>query len=125
VFRMNSSLEVKPSVRLGVISAPRALAVRALRSEFVRHGVLVFAGTSLANLLNYFFHFILTRLLGVVAYGEMAALINAVALVALPGSVVTLILVKFLDELTAVGDTAQLSTVSERVLARDRTNESA
>lgn len=114
---MNGSLEAKPSVRRSVISVPRTLSVRALRSEFVRHGVLVFAGTSLANLLNYFFHFILTRLLGVVAYGEMAALINAVALVALPGSVIMLIVVKFSAELHAVGDYAKVRTFSERVLA--------
>ena len=81
---------------------------RFVRSDFARHGLLVFASTSLANVLAYVFHFFVSRLLGVVFYGELSALIAILVLAAIPAQILTNIVVKYAAEFRAMDDPGRL-----------------
>jgi len=94
----------------------RGVAGRLLRNEFIRHGALVFASSQFVNILNYGFHFVLTRKLGVSGYGEMASLVNGLTVISFPSAILMLIVVKFAAELHAADDANRLRTLSERVL---------
>jgi O-antigen/teichoic acid export membrane protein len=89
---------------------------RVLRSDFVRHGLLVFASTSLVNLFNYFFHFFMSRRLGVVDYGALASIFAGLVIVSVPSAIVTMVVVRYAAEFKAVGDTPRLRTLGDRVL---------
>ncbi|MDQ6826564.1 MAG: oligosaccharide flippase family protein [Candidatus Eremiobacteraeota bacterium] len=89
---------------------------RVLRSEFVRHGTLLFASTTLINTFNFIFHFFSTRLLGVESYGALASLINGLAIMSVPATVLTLIVVKYCAELHAVDDAGKIRQLSLRFI---------
>ena len=57
---------------------------RFVRGDFVRHGLLVFASSMLVNFFNYGFHFVVSRKLGVVDYGDLFALFAALGLMTVP-----------------------------------------
>ncbi|MBV9102363.1 MAG: hypothetical protein JO060_02170 [Candidatus Eremiobacteraeota bacterium] len=89
---------------------------RALRSDFFRHGLLIFASTSLVNLFNYVFHFFMSRKLGVVDYGALASLFAGLIIVSVPSAILMMVVVRYAAEFKAVGDTARLRALGERVL---------
>lgn len=89
---------------------------RALRSDFMRDGAIVFASTMFVNVLNYAIHFILSRRLGVVDYGIFTSLLSALVIVGMPAAFITLVIVKFTAEFNAVGDRAKIRILSTRVL---------
>ncbi|MBV9277230.1 MAG: hypothetical protein JOZ97_03240, partial [Candidatus Eremiobacteraeota bacterium] len=47
---------------------------RLARSEFMRHGLLVFGASQIVNVFGYLFHFVMLRKLGVVSYGVLSSL---------------------------------------------------
>ncbi|MGH7756347.1 MAG: hypothetical protein ACREM8_08700, partial [Vulcanimicrobiaceae bacterium] len=47
---------------------PRFVAREFLRSEFVRHGSVVFAASTATNIFNYLFSFAISRHVGVVGF---------------------------------------------------------
>ena len=63
--RARSPRRPGPGGRTGTVLPLR----RVLRSDFVRHGSIVFASSTVVNLFNYVFHFFMSRRLGVVDYG--------------------------------------------------------
>lgn len=81
---------------------------RLVRSEFLRHGALVFLATNLANALAYAFHFFASRALGVQLYGELSSLIAVIAIASFPASIASMIVVKYAAELNAAGDAAKV-----------------
>jgi O-antigen/teichoic acid export membrane protein len=71
----------------------------ALRNDFLRHGALVFAATMLGNVLNYVFNFAVSRRLGVENYAELSSIVSGLMVFALPGTIVNLVVVKYVGEL--------------------------
>jgi len=85
---------------------------RLLRSDFARHGFLVFVANTAINALGYAFHFAISRKIGVEQYGVLAAL-NAVYMI---GTVVAIIagtvVIKYSAEFRAAGDRAHLAALA-------------
>ncbi len=88
---------------------------RVLRSEFVRHGSIVFASSTVVNLFNYAFHFYMSRRLGVVDYGGLASILAGLVLVSVPSAVLTMVVVRYAAEFKAVADFQRLRRLGERV----------
>lgn len=88
----------------------RALPVyrRLWRSDFLRHGALVFLASNLANALAYAFHFIASRALGVQEYGTLSSLIAVIAIAGFPASIVSMISVKYAAELRGAQDAGKV-----------------
>lgn len=96
----------------------RRLISRFLRSDFARHGAIVFASSMTVNALNYILHVLLTRRLGVDSYGELYALLAALMLFSVPTSVFTMIVVRYAAEFHALGDNARLGALSRWIMRR-------
>jgi len=88
-----------------------------LRSEFLRHGAVVFAATTLVNALNLVYHMFAGRVLGVDRYGALATLSAVFLLATIPGAVLNLTAVKHAAELHALGDEERIASLS-RVAVR-------
>lgn len=89
---------------------------RLLRSDFLRHGLLVFASSTLVNLFNYIFHFFMSRRLGVVDYGGLASIFAGLVIVSVPSAILTMVVVRYAAEFKAVGDAPRLRALADRVL---------
>jgi O-antigen/teichoic acid export membrane protein len=90
--------------------------VRALSTDFARSGALVFAASMLTNVCNYIFHFTVTRRLGPQAYGVVASTLSILAMAGLPSVILSTVVVRYAAELAAVGDSAKVRALVERVL---------
>src|SRR5580700_9510597 len=89
---------------------------RVLRSDFVRHGLIVFASSTLVNLFNYIFHFFMSRRLGVVDYGALASIFAGLVIVSVPAAILTMVVVRYAAEFKALSDFARLRRLGDRVL---------
>jgi O-antigen/teichoic acid export membrane protein len=89
-----------------------------LRSDFARHGAIVFASSMIVNALNYVFHVLMTRRLGVDAYGELYALLAGLVLFSVPTSVLTMVVVRYAAEFRAVDDRARLGALAAWLIRR-------
>lgn len=87
-----------------------------LHSEFVRHGALIFASTTLVNLCNYAFHFVMSRTLGVTGYGALSSLLAALMLASIPATVAASTIAKYAATLSAVNDRGGLRSLAQRVV---------
>jgi O-antigen/teichoic acid export membrane protein len=88
---------------------------RLANSEFVRHGALIFASTSLVNVLSFAFHVLVSRRLGVAAYGSLNALLAGLTIFAVPSLILATIVVKYAAEFRALGDARRLRALTVRV----------
>lgn len=89
---------------------------RLKKNDVVWHGALVFASSTLVNALGYVFHFVLSRRLGVASYGDLSALLSFLMITAVPSSILSTIVVKYVSEFRAVGDDGKLRTLVTRLL---------
>ena len=64
------------------------------KNKFVRGGIIVTTASFLANVLNYFFQSLLGHTLGSSGFGEIAALFSYIALISVPLSVITTIIIQ-------------------------------
>ncbi len=87
---------------------------RFARSEFARHGVLVFVSTTMANLFGYAFHFALSRKLGVETYGALSALLGGLVVFSVPVGVITTVVVKYSAEFHATGNAGLIRALVRR-----------
>ncbi|GAC1546500.1 MAG: hypothetical protein NVS2B17_29840 [Candidatus Velthaea sp.] len=85
-------------------------------TEFLRHGLIVFASSVIVNGLNYVFHILNSRQLGVVHYGELSTLISVLMIALIPAGIGSLAVTKFAAEFHALDDGPKLRTLSMRVL---------
>jgi O-antigen/teichoic acid export membrane protein len=99
-----------------VSASAGTLARRLLRNDFVVHGSLIFASTTLINICNYGFHLVVSRRLGVTGYGALASLLAALMLATFPAMISTYTVTKYASALHAVRDYAGLRTLVERTL---------
>lgn len=91
---------------------------RVLRSEFFRHGAVVFTSNIVVNVFNYAFHFLISRRLGVTDYGTLYSLFAMLSLLGVPTSVLTMVVVRYAAEFRALGDAGHLRALSRWVFAR-------
>jgi len=91
---------------------------RVVRSEFFRHGAVVFASNIVVNVFNYAFHFLISRRLGVTDYGTLYSLFAVLSLLGVPTSVLTMVVVRYAAEFRAVADAAHLRALSRWVFLR-------
>jgi len=87
-----------------------------VRSEFVRHGLLVFGASQVVNVFAYIFHLAMLRKLGVVQYGALSSLFAGLTVASVPSTILTMIVVKFSAEFKAVGDLPKVRRLHERML---------
>ena len=93
-----------------------SFAYRLSHSDFVRHGALIFASTTLVNVCNYGFHFLISRRLGVVGYGALSALLASLMLATIPATIASSTIAKYASTLSALEDAGGLRTLTERVV---------
>ena len=78
----------------------------------------MFVSSMTVNGLNYVFHVLMTRKLGVDSYGELYTLLAVLTLFAVPTTVVTMIVVRYAAEFRAVDDHARLGALATWTLRR-------
>ncbi len=84
---------------------------RLLRSDFARHGLMVFGANTVANVLGYAFHFAISRKVGVEQYGVLAALNAAYMIGGVFATIAGTVVIKYAAEFHAAGDRAHLSAL--------------
>lgn len=77
---------------------------RARSTELAQHGVVLFVALAVANLSNYLFHVVISRLLGPEQYGALAALLSAFILISVPAGAMQVVSAKRISVLRARGD---------------------
>lgn len=90
---------------------------RLANNELIRHGTLVFISTMIVNVLSFAFHVLVSRRLGVSAYGSLNALIAGFTILAVPSLILTTIVVKYAAEFRALDDPTRLRALTLRVAA--------
>ncbi len=96
--------------------ALRSRAMRVADSDFVRHGLLVFAGLMAANVLQFAFYSIVSRLVGVEQYGVLTSLFSAVLLAAIgPATVAGTIVARLAADLRSTNDLGKLRRLGDLV----------
>ena len=90
---------------------------RLARSEFLRHGLLVFGASQIVNVFGYLFHFVMLRKLGVVPYGALSSLFAGLTVASVPSTILTMIVVRFAAEFKAVGDLPKVRRLHQQMLA--------
>jgi O-antigen/teichoic acid export membrane protein len=101
-----------------LIFGMRSTIQRLLRSDFLRHGILVFMSTIVVNAFNYVFHVVISRKLGVVDYGVLYSLFAVMAFLGAPTSILMMIVARYAAEFHALGDGAHLRALSSWALRR-------
>lgn len=67
-----------------------------LQNPIISGSLIMIIGTNLASVLNYFYHFVIGRLLGPANYGELATLISVLVLLSIIPSSSGLVIIKFI-----------------------------
>jgi O-antigen/teichoic acid export membrane protein len=91
---------------------------RLLRSDFFRHGILVFMSTIVVNAFNYVFHVVISRKLGVVDYGVLYSLFAVMSFLGAPINILMMLIVRYAAEFRALGDGSRLQALSSWALRR-------
>lgn len=84
---------------------------QARQTELARHGFLLFAALTLANVSNYVFHVVISRLLGPEDYGALGALLSAFIIVSVPAGALQVLVAKRISQLRATGDPSRAGGV--------------
>ncbi|MBW3590015.1 MAG: glycosyltransferase [Actinobacteria bacterium] len=77
---------------------------QARQTELARHGFLLFVALTVANLSNYFFHVVVSRMLGPEDYGALGALLSAFIIISVPAGALQVVIAKKVAVLRATGD---------------------
>ncbi|MBD5655828.1 MAG: hypothetical protein IAI50_11715, partial [Candidatus Eremiobacteraeota bacterium] len=85
---------------------------RLLRSDFVRHSLLVFAATMATNVLGYFYHFAISRRIGVEQYGVLSALNAGIMIGTVVSTIASTIVLKYAAEFRAANERAHLAALA-------------
>jgi len=68
---------------------------RIKNNAFARNSLVLFAGTMVANVIGYIFHFVIGRMVSASVYGEVESLISLVAIISVPSSALAMVATKF------------------------------
>ncbi len=89
----------------------RRLIQRVHGSAFLKNSVILFAGTMLANLVNYLFHFIMGRMVDPSIYGEMESIVSLLTIVSVPGTAIAMVATRAAAAAKAKGSPAESRAV--------------
>ena len=95
----------------------RARLGRLKNSDFVRYGALVFMAQNSVNVMNFLYHVLVSRRIGVAAYGSLNALVAGFTVLSAPALILTTVLVKYAAEMRAEGNGALLRALTHRTIA--------
>lgn len=73
-------------------------------NPFAKNSVILFAGTMLANVLNYIFHLAVGRLVSVEVYGEIESLLSLVQIISVPALTLTMVATRYTSKAKAKQD---------------------
>lgn len=65
------------------------------KNDFAINSFILFTGTAVVNVLNYFFHLVLGRISSVEMFGEIEALISFTRIISVPAMALTIVATKF------------------------------
>jgi hypothetical protein len=71
---------------------------RLRRNDLAYHGAIVFSGLIVANVFNYLYYMVASRVMGVEPYGELTSLNAAVFALAAPASVAQIVVARLAAE---------------------------
>lgn len=86
----------------------RNLVKRAIGNPLFSGSAIMIIGSNAASVLNYFYHFIIGRLLGPSLYGELASLISVIGLLGIIPGAVSLVIVKQISSAKSDGEVMHL-----------------
>lgn len=72
-------------------------------SELAKHGSILFVALTIANLSNYIFHVVISRMLGPSEYGALGALLSVFILISVPASALQTVVAKRISIMRANG----------------------
>lgn len=87
---------------------------KARQSKVVRYGFLVFAAQMTVNVCNFAFHVIVSRRIGVAAYGSLNALVAMFNVCAVPAVILTTLIVKHVADVHARGHLSEIRAFAKR-----------
>ena len=73
-------------------------------SVFLQNSIVLFAGTMVANVLNYVFHFVIGRMVEPAVYGEVESIVSLLVIVSVPGTAIAIIATRYAASAKASGD---------------------
>jgi O-antigen/teichoic acid export membrane protein len=88
---------------------------RLARTDLVRYGAVVFAAQTAVNVFSFIFHVVVSRRVGVVLYGELNALLAGFAILSVPATILTTVVVKYAAEFRALDDAPRLRALVLRI----------
>lgn len=88
------------------------------RSPLVSGSLIMFVGSTVASVANYFYHLLMGRMLGPVAYGELESVISVLYLLIIASSSLTLVIAKFTANLKGKNNLAGIRYLSSYFLPR-------
>jgi O-antigen/teichoic acid export membrane protein len=77
---------------------------RIKNNAFARNSLILFAGSMVANLIGYAFHFIIGRMVSMSVYGEIESLISLISIISVPSGALVMVIAKFSAEAKAEKD---------------------
>ncbi len=80
-------------------------------NAFVRNSSILFIGSMLMNVMNYFFHLVLGRVMEPQAFGEVESLLSFLAIISVPAATLSLIATKYSAAAKAGNDQATARSV--------------
>ncbi len=88
---------------------------RISRSDFFRHGLMIFAASMIVNVLGYLYHSLNSRRLGVDGYGVLSALNAAYMISLVVPAILATVVVKYASEFRALEDVERLNALGRAV----------
>lgn len=88
---------------------------RVYSSDFVRHGLIIFAASMIVNVFGYLYHSLNSRRLGVEGYGALSALNAAYMISLFVPAILSTVVVKYAAEFRALEDVEHLSALGRAV----------
>lgn len=78
--------------------------LRTRNAELARHGLILFVALGIANLSNYLFHVVISRLLGPEEYGALGALLTVFIIISVPAGALQTVVARRISVIRAAGD---------------------
>lgn len=94
----------------------KKLWAKARESELARHGSILFVALTIANLSNYIFHVVISRMLGPAEYGALGALLSVFILISVPAGAMQVVVAKRVAVLQARGEPGSVGQLLRSML---------